>query len=241
MTEAQYQANIENARLSTGPRTESGKYRSSLSARRHQLTAKTYIAPPDEMEAYDAHCAAWRQALAPVGFQESEIVEEIARDKFRLKKAAAIEQSVFAQGHLDYAGSAGTGIEPVDGALAEAKTWKECATSLQTLVLYESRLRRAVEKNEAKLEALQTTRKQEHERARQEAIRLTKEAADRGERYEPEDDFEPASQHGGFVYSFLDIAHAIHREYRLAKSPSGPRRVTFGGANQTQVEPSRAA
>ena len=199
MTEAQHLANIENSQKSTGPRTSEGKRQSSLSARRHQLTAKTYIATPDEMEAYDAHCAAWRQALAPIGFQESEIVEEIARDKFRLKKAAAIEQSIFAQGHLDYAGSANTGIEPVDAALAEAKTWKECATSLQTLVLYESRLRRAVEKNEAKLEGLQTTRKQDRERARHEAILLTKEAADREEEYDPGEDFEPASDHGGFV------------------------------------------
>lgn len=74
---------------STGPRTESGKARASLNARHHQLTAKTYIAPPEEMQAYDAHCAAWREALQPAGIQERELVEEIARDKWRLKRAAA--------------------------------------------------------------------------------------------------------------------------------------------------------
>ncbi len=61
MTTTQHQANIANAQLSTGPKTPEGKRRSSLSARRHQLTSKVYIAPLEEAEAFDAHCRAYRE------------------------------------------------------------------------------------------------------------------------------------------------------------------------------------
>jgi len=40
-TEKQILANQQNARLSTGPRTESGKHRSRRNAVRHGLTAET--------------------------------------------------------------------------------------------------------------------------------------------------------------------------------------------------------
>ena len=213
--EAQPQECLEPSNKSTGPRTEEGRRRSSLNARRHQLTAKTYIAPPEEMESYDAHFAAWREALKPVGTEECELVEEISRDKWRLKRAAAIEQSIFAQGHIDYADSIGTDIDAVNAALAEAKTWKEASQFLQNLTLYESRLRRAVEKNELKLESLQQTRKQAYNRALHDAITLTQEASSRGEEYDPGDDFEPAANYGEFVYSSDLLDRYFDRQWRL--------------------------
>jgi hypothetical protein len=45
MTAAQLAASRANAQLSTGPRTEEGKRRSSLNAFRHGLTAKSSSKP----------------------------------------------------------------------------------------------------------------------------------------------------------------------------------------------------
>jgi hypothetical protein len=47
--------NRRNSRHSTGPRTDSGKQRSSLNALRHGLTAASAVLPSEDQAAYDAH------------------------------------------------------------------------------------------------------------------------------------------------------------------------------------------
>jgi hypothetical protein len=53
--EPRARANRANARLSTGPRTDSGKQRSSLNALRHGLTAASAVLPSEDHAAFDAH------------------------------------------------------------------------------------------------------------------------------------------------------------------------------------------
>ena len=72
MTEAQLIANRANAQLSTGPRTEEGKRRSSLNDFRHGLTGQIVIHTPEDQAAFQKHCEAIRDALAPVGALELE-------------------------------------------------------------------------------------------------------------------------------------------------------------------------
>jgi hypothetical protein len=47
--------NRANSQQSTGPRTESGKQRSSLNALRHGLTAQSAVLPSEDPAAYEAH------------------------------------------------------------------------------------------------------------------------------------------------------------------------------------------
>jgi hypothetical protein len=54
--DARARANRSNALLSTGPRTDSGKQRSSLNALRHGLTAACAVLQSEDRAAYDAHC-----------------------------------------------------------------------------------------------------------------------------------------------------------------------------------------
>jgi hypothetical protein len=218
MTERKHQANIANAQLSTGPRTPEGKRRSSLVARRHQLTSKVYIAPPEEAEAFDAHCRAYRESLAPVGIVESDLVQEIAENRWRLKRARAIENAIFAQGHNQHADAFNSGHPQVDSALAEAETWLDRAPSFALLTTYENRIRRSIEKNTTQLEALQDARKAAYRQAQEEAIRLQQSAESAGETYDPAADFLPASAHGGFVYSSAEIARLSARRERLSRS-----------------------
>ncbi len=180
MTENQHRANIENAQKSTGPRTEDGKRRASLSARRHQLTSKVYIAEPGEMEAFIAHCAAFKAALAPAGPLEEALAEEIAHGRWRLKRARAIECAIFAQGHVDHADSIHTGHPQVDAALAEGQTWLDHAPSFALLSIYEIRIRRALEKSTAELKAMQADRKAAEDRARADAPSLAQSADSEG-------------------------------------------------------------
>ena len=93
--------------------------------------------------------AAYKEALAPIGILETELVAEIAKMKWRYKRAASVEDSIFAQGHLDYANDMESGHPAVDSCLAEGKVWKEQAKNLILISLYETRMRRAVEKDMA--------------------------------------------------------------------------------------------
>src|SRR5271169_5113320 len=86
-----------------GPHTVEGRRRSSLNASKTLITSKIHLCSPEEQPAFDAHMAANREALAPVGILETELVAEISKMKWRLNKSSSAEDSIFAQGHLDYA------------------------------------------------------------------------------------------------------------------------------------------
>jgi hypothetical protein len=198
-----------------GPRTPEGKRRSSLNATRHQLTSKVYIATPEESEAYNSHIAAYMEALAPVGLLETELAVLIAGDRWRCKRAMMIENSIFAQGYLDHAEAIDVDNSQVAEALAEGKTWIAQAHSLSLLNTYEGRLSRRADKNIAQLTEMQTRRKEAYTQAQKEAIQLAQLAEAQDAVYDPGDDFQPASAHGQFVYSAIEIARVRDRRERL--------------------------
>jgi hypothetical protein len=198
-----------------GPRTPEGRRRSSLNATRHQLTSKVYIATPEESDAYNAHIAAYMEALAPVGLLENELAFLIAADRWRQKRAIMLENSVFAQGYLDHAEAIDVDNSQVAEALAEAKTWIAQAQSLALLTTYEGRITRRADRNMAQLIEIQTKRREAYAEAQKEAIRLVQLSEQAGEIYEPSDDFEPASAHGQFVFSAAEIARIRDRRERL--------------------------
>jgi hypothetical protein len=240
MTDKQLEANRANAKKSTGPRSEAGKKRSSLNGRRHSLTGKIHIATPEESAAFDAHCQAYRDALDPSGIIESDLAQEIAEDRWRLKRARSLENSIFAQGHHDHVDSSDSGHPEIDGALAEGKTWVQEAHNLQLLTLYENRIRRAIEKNTAQLEAIQERRKKAYERARYEAIQLVQLADFDGEEYDPTPDFTPASAYGGFVFSMDELYTFVDRNNRLNRASRLPKmraeRASAAGQSAPEVD-----
>ncbi len=198
-----------------GPRTAEGKRRSSLNATRHQLLSKTYIATPEESEAFGGHMSAYREALDPVGFLESELATLIAMDRWKIKRALMIENSIFASGYLDHAEAIDVDNSQVAEALAEAKTWTAEAHSLSLLNTYEGRISRRADKNIAQLIAMQAQRKEKYVQAQREAIHLVELAEAQDAVYEPGDDFQPASAYGEFVYSAPEIARVRDRKNRL--------------------------
>ena len=201
-----------------GPRTPEGKRRSSLNACKTLITSKVHLCSPEEQPAYDAHMAAYKEALAPVGILETELVAEISKMKWRQKRAASVEDSIFSQGHLDHAHNMNTGDSAVDSCLAEGKVWKEHSRELLLISLYETRMRRALENDMAALEAMQTKRREAYARAQDEAIRLAQLAASQGEEYDPGDDFQPASAYGQFVFSAPDLLRVLDRRNRVSRS-----------------------
>ena len=87
----QLEANRRNARLSTGPKTPSGKARSSQNAIRHGLSAETVIGPledPADYRAFEQSVTAGYNAETAV---ERELVLRLASLLWRLRRATSVE------------------------------------------------------------------------------------------------------------------------------------------------------
>jgi hypothetical protein len=241
MTDAKLAANRANALLSTGPATPVGKARSSLNAFRHGLTGQICMFTPEEGQAFEKHCTAIREALAPAGPIESYLAQAIAEDTWRLQRARALENSIFAQGYRDHIGGMDAGHNQVDAALAQAQTWKEQSHQLHLLTVYEQRINRTIEKNSAQLKVLQTERKTAYRQAQEEATFLAQLAQTKSEIYQPAADFTPASDWGGFVYARAEIVRVQDRLIRLseANSVATPISPRLDALPEFPVTPSR--
>ncbi len=220
MTAPQLTANRANAQLSTGPQTPEGKQNSSRNSFRHGLCGKIHAASPEDQEAFQLHCGLILEALAPVGTLEQELAQAIAEDQWRLKRARALENAIFAQGFDSQLHEDGNAGDEVDVALAAGQTWIEQARNLQLLTLYEQRINRVLVRNTADLEAKQAIRKAAHAQAVKEAMVFTEFAQFKGEVYDPLPDFPDPEDHGGFVYSSAEIVRLIHRSNRFGEAVS---------------------
>ena len=158
MTEAELNARRENAKRSTGPRTTEGRKRSSLNAFRHGLTGQIVVQTPEDREAFNNHCDGIRKDLDPEGALETNLAQAIAEDYWRLNRVRALENGIFALGQIEQLAQDSDNPE-LDAALAPARTWMAHAHQLHLLTIYESRISRSVEKNMARLHALQAERK----------------------------------------------------------------------------------
>jgi hypothetical protein len=217
MTEAQLTGNRENAQHSTGPRTPDGRKRSSLNAFRHGLTGQIVIHTPEDAQAFKKHCEGIREALGPVGALEIDLAQAIAEDRWRLNRARALENSIFALGQSDHFLEASAHPE-TDTAITQGRTWMAHAHELHLLTTYENRIRRSVEKNTAELHALQAQRKAAVAKAEEEARLLVQLAEIEGGDYDPAVDFPPESQPLGFVFSRPAIQRQIERSQRLGRA-----------------------
>ena len=143
--------NRANAQHSTGPKTQEGKAISSRNATRHSLTSKQVVIPGEDPAAYDAHRADLVAALKPANAVESELVEELAANSWRLKRAHRVEAAVLAE---IAAGSP-------DPDMAIAKSFLERPKELDRLVRYMTSIERAYWRVFNKLEAIQRIRRDE--------------------------------------------------------------------------------
>jgi hypothetical protein len=215
---AQLLANQANSQKSTGPRSPAGKQRSRLNAYRHGLTGQVCIFTPEDQDAFEKHCAGIREALQPVGALELDLSQAIAEDRWRLKRARAVESGIFALGQSGVPETSDPGQAQIDEALAQARTWLAEGKNLQLLALYEQRIHRATEKNMAELRALQEVRKAAHQEALKDAQLLAQLAYMKNEEYDPADYFPPEMLQNGSDFSPASINRLILRKRRLKEA-----------------------
>jgi hypothetical protein len=90
-TEKQIQANRNNAKQSTGPRTEQGKSRASQNALKHGLLARDTVIVGEDPAGYEAQLAALEADIQPQGTLEHELVRQIADAQWRMQRLARLE------------------------------------------------------------------------------------------------------------------------------------------------------
>ena len=207
ISDKQLAANRSNALLSTGARTEEGRKRSRMNALRHGITGQVTTMTDDDRAAHDTFSKALIDNLAPEGAMETQLAQRIATDSWRLNRASAIEDNLFALGQFQHGGDACPDVPQLDAALTSAHVFTLESKELQLLTLYEQRLNRAVQKNLALLQSLQAARKAEREAAMKEAATLLQLSEMKGLEYQPAQD--------GFAFSASEIHAAIDRQYRL--------------------------
>src|SRR5215471_11234392 len=92
-------ANRENAQLSTGPRTEEGKRRSSLNAVRHGLTGRTVVLPGEDALAYRNSVKSWYDEYQPKTTTEAQLVQTLADTAWRMNRIPAHQANLLAIGY----------------------------------------------------------------------------------------------------------------------------------------------
>ena len=94
-TEAQINANRENAKKSTGPRTAEGKAASSRNGLKHGLCADQHLLPGEDPEDFLFLLKDLYDRFHPVGQGEEKLVLRIAAAQWRLDRAFPIEAGIY--------------------------------------------------------------------------------------------------------------------------------------------------
>ncbi len=189
----------------------------ALNAYRHGLTGQILILTPEDQAAYESHCRGIRESLAPVGAMEVDFVQAITDDRWRLKHAGAMENSLFAMG-LNMHGGPSHDHPEIDAAFSKARIWLSKGENLALLTLYENRIQRRVEKNMVLLRQQQADRQAAFQKAVEEAELLAQFAASKGETYKIERDFPREVLPPQFVFSLAEIARQVTHNRRLAEA-----------------------
>ena len=112
-TAAQIAANIANAQAATGPRTAAGKATSSKNSITHGLFAGDFIRPGEQPE-YSTLYLQIDLELNPTGLLEKNLVDEMLRAMWRLRRCAQLEA-----GFVD---SLSNGVDPIPDPMQNEAT-----------------------------------------------------------------------------------------------------------------------
>ena len=95
-TRAQIKANRNNAKKSTGPRTEQGKARVSKNGLKHGLLARDTVLPGEDPADFDRQLSALEADIHPANSLEFELVRQIADAQWRMRRLTRLETGFLA-------------------------------------------------------------------------------------------------------------------------------------------------
>jgi hypothetical protein len=183
------QINRANSEHSTGPRTASGKQRSSQNSLRHGLTARTAILPSDDRAAYDRHHRQFLDEYQPATATETQLVTELADTSWRLNRISLLDAALLDQ--------------PVPSP-------ESLIPALASLGLHGARLSRQFQKTLDHLREIQAERRDQERRELKDAAAILVYHQHKGLPWEPADH--------GFVFSKDQVERFSQRMMRQNQS-----------------------
>jgi hypothetical protein len=139
-SEARQSANADNARLSTGPRTEEGKARSSQNTRKHGLTAAQLIIAAEDREEFEDFHAQLQTDIRPEGALQQILFDQLVASAWNLRRIRRMEAELTA--------SAASYRDILDNPELTAK--------LDRLARHQTRVERTFHRSLRELKSLQT-------------------------------------------------------------------------------------
>lgn len=140
LSAARQSANIANAQLSSGPRTNDGKARSAQNARKHGLTAQDLVIGPEDREEFEALLAEFENDVAPQGAVQQILFDELVGAAWNLRRIRRLE--------TELCSSAATYRDLLDDDDLQVK--------LDRLARHKSRIERTFHRSLKELKVLQT-------------------------------------------------------------------------------------
>jgi hypothetical protein len=98
---ARTRANRRNALFSSGPKTSTGKARSSKNGRRHGLLSAEVVLPDESSAEFEALRRGLIGSLGPVGQLEQAFAERVVVCSWRLHRLGRIESGLFIDLHYE--------------------------------------------------------------------------------------------------------------------------------------------
>jgi hypothetical protein len=188
--------NRANSQHSTGPRTDSGKQRSSQNALRHGLTAASAVLPSEDQATFDAHRRGFFDEYQPATPTETQLVQELADTSLRLNRIPLLEADLLTRAAHPPTDQAAIDFDIVDAHRAIA-----------SLSLHYQRLSRQFQKSLDMLRDLQADRIERQRRDLKDAAALLELHKHKGIPWEPTDH--------GFVFLKSDVERFAQRATRL--------------------------
>jgi hypothetical protein len=102
VSESKVSANKENAKLSTGPKTLSGKEKVSGNALTHGLTAEKHVIIGESIDEFNTFKDSMLKVYEPNGAYEEEIFIKLVELLWRLRRVGVIETGIYGNEILEY-------------------------------------------------------------------------------------------------------------------------------------------
>ena len=183
--------NCANSQHSTGPRTETGKQRSSQNAIRHGLTARSAVLASEDQAAYENHCCQFQNEYQPATPTETQLVQQLADTSWRLNRIPILEAALLAA---------------APSPESPAPSPQSLVPQLAALGLHSSRLSRQFQKTLDQLRDIQLERRTQEKRELKDAAAMLELHKHKEIPWDPADH--------GFVFSKAEVERCSERMMR---------------------------